>query len=155
MAAVIICSDFGAQKIKICHCFHCFPIYLPWSDGTFCLILNLMFVLLFKELFIYSSNKSLIRCVIYKYFILSCSLSLSSKWYLLKSRSFYEFKIWWFIILFLLWVVVLASYLKNLCQTQGYKDYFLFCCRSFIALALTFRYDSFSVDFCVCYIVRI
>ena len=21
---------------KICHCFHCFPIYLPWSDGTGC-----------------------------------------------------------------------------------------------------------------------
>ena len=21
-------------KNKICHCFHCFPIYLPWSDGT-------------------------------------------------------------------------------------------------------------------------
>ena len=20
----------------ICHCFHCFPIYLPWSDGTRC-----------------------------------------------------------------------------------------------------------------------
>ena len=19
---------------KFCHCFHCFPIYLPWSDGT-------------------------------------------------------------------------------------------------------------------------
>ena len=19
---------------KVCHCFHCFPIYLPWSDGT-------------------------------------------------------------------------------------------------------------------------
>ena len=28
--------DFGAQKNKICHCFHCFPIYLPWSDGTRC-----------------------------------------------------------------------------------------------------------------------
>ena len=27
MAAVTICSDFGAQKYKICHCFHCFPIY--------------------------------------------------------------------------------------------------------------------------------
>ena len=25
---------FGAQEDKICHCFHCFPIYLPWSDGT-------------------------------------------------------------------------------------------------------------------------
>ena len=23
-------------KSKICHCFHCFPIYLPWSDGTRC-----------------------------------------------------------------------------------------------------------------------
>ena len=34
MAAVIICSDFGAQKNKVRHCFHCFPIYLPWSDGT-------------------------------------------------------------------------------------------------------------------------
>ena len=20
-------------KKKVCHCFHCFPIYLPWSDG--------------------------------------------------------------------------------------------------------------------------
>ena len=19
---------------KVCHCFHCFPIYFPWSDGT-------------------------------------------------------------------------------------------------------------------------
>ena len=34
MAAVTICSDFGAQKNKVWHCFHCFPIYLPWSDGT-------------------------------------------------------------------------------------------------------------------------
>ena len=24
-----ICSDFGAPKNKVCHCFHCFPIYLP------------------------------------------------------------------------------------------------------------------------------
>ena len=34
MAAITICSDFGAQKNKVSHCFHCFPIYLPWSDGT-------------------------------------------------------------------------------------------------------------------------
>ena len=27
MAAVTICSDFGAQKNKVWHCFHCFPIY--------------------------------------------------------------------------------------------------------------------------------
>ena len=36
MAAVTICSDFGAQENKVCHCFHCFPIYLPWSNGTGC-----------------------------------------------------------------------------------------------------------------------
>ena len=29
MAAVTICSDFGAQENKVCHCVHCFPIYLP------------------------------------------------------------------------------------------------------------------------------
>ena len=36
MASVTICSDFGGQENKVCHCFHCFPIYLPWSDGTRC-----------------------------------------------------------------------------------------------------------------------
>ena len=29
MGAIIICGDFGAQKNKVTHCFHCFPIYLP------------------------------------------------------------------------------------------------------------------------------
>ena len=30
---------------KVCHCFHCFPIYLPWSDGTGChdIFLNVEF----------------------------------------------------------------------------------------------------------------
>ena len=27
---------FGAQKNKVWHCFHCFPIYFSWSDGTRC-----------------------------------------------------------------------------------------------------------------------
>ena len=34
MAAITICSDFGAQKNKVSHCFHCFPIYFPLSDGA-------------------------------------------------------------------------------------------------------------------------
>ena len=34
MAVVTICSDFGAPKNKVSHCFHCFPICLPWRDGT-------------------------------------------------------------------------------------------------------------------------
>ena len=33
MAAITICSNFGAQKDKV---WHCFPIYFPWSDGTGC-----------------------------------------------------------------------------------------------------------------------
>ena len=33
MVAVTICSDFGAQKNKVSHCF---PIYLQSSDGTGC-----------------------------------------------------------------------------------------------------------------------
>ena len=24
------------SKNKVCYCFHCFPIYLPWNDGTRC-----------------------------------------------------------------------------------------------------------------------
>ena len=36
MAAVTICSDFGAQENKLCHCFHCFPTDMPCSDGTGC-----------------------------------------------------------------------------------------------------------------------
>ena len=36
MAAVTICNNFEAQNNKVCHCFHCFPIYLLWSDGTRC-----------------------------------------------------------------------------------------------------------------------
>ena len=37
MAAITICSDFEAPKNKVCHCFRCFPIYLPWSDVFLCL----------------------------------------------------------------------------------------------------------------------
>ena len=29
MAAVTVHSDFVAKEKKVCHCFHCFPIYLP------------------------------------------------------------------------------------------------------------------------------
>ena len=36
MAAVTVHSDFGAPRNKVCHCFHFFSIYLPWSDGIGC-----------------------------------------------------------------------------------------------------------------------
>ena len=36
IAAITIWSDFEAQENKVSHCFHCFPIYSSWSDGTRC-----------------------------------------------------------------------------------------------------------------------
>ena len=73
MAAVTICSDFGAQENKVPHCFHRSPIYLPWGDGTRCHdphFLKLSFKLVFslssftfiKRLFS-SSSLSVIRMV--------------------------------------------------------------------------------------------
>ena len=54
MAAVTTYSDFGAQENKVCHCFHHFPIYLPWSDGTGCHDLHFL-MLSFKLAFSLSS----------------------------------------------------------------------------------------------------
>jgi len=34
MVAVTIFGDLRVQENTACHYFHCFPIYLPWSDGT-------------------------------------------------------------------------------------------------------------------------
>ena len=76
MAAVTICSDFGARKEKICPCFHFSPFYLPWSDGTRChdlSFLNVEFQACFltllyerRELFS-SSSVSAIRVVLSAY----------------------------------------------------------------------------------------
>ena len=34
LTAVIL--ELPPSQNKVCHCFHCFSIYLPWSDGTGC-----------------------------------------------------------------------------------------------------------------------
>ena len=57
MAAVTTYSDFGTQETKVCHCFHCLPICLPWSDGTGCHDLNFWNVE-FKPTFSLSSFSS-------------------------------------------------------------------------------------------------
>ena len=53
MAAVSICSDLGAPQNKLSHCFHCFPIYLPRSDGTDLSVLNVEFQANFFTLLFY------------------------------------------------------------------------------------------------------
>ena len=54
MAAVTICSDYGAPQNKVRHCFPCFPIYLPWSDGTGCHDLSFLNVKFFVLLFYFT-----------------------------------------------------------------------------------------------------
>ena len=54
MAAITIWSDFGAPKNKVWCCFHCFPIYLPWSDGRDAMTL-VFWMLSFKPTFSLSS----------------------------------------------------------------------------------------------------
>ena len=52
---------FWSPKNKVWYCFHCFPIYLPWSDGTRCHDLH-FWILSIKRLFS-SSSLSAIRVV--------------------------------------------------------------------------------------------
>ena len=46
MAAVSICSDFGAKEEEICHFFHLSSFYLPCSNGARCH--DLSFFLIFS-----------------------------------------------------------------------------------------------------------
>ena len=43
-------SVIGEPKKIVCHCFHCFSIYLPWSDGIRCHNLSFLNVK-FKPMF--------------------------------------------------------------------------------------------------------
>ena len=69
MATVTICSDFGAQKNKVWHCFHCFPIYLPWSDGTRCHDLKFSECWALSQLFRFSLSLSLGGCSVPLHFL--------------------------------------------------------------------------------------
>ena len=54
MAAFTICSYFGAQENKICHCFHCFPVYLHEVMGPDAMVF-IFWMLSLKPVFSLSS----------------------------------------------------------------------------------------------------
>ena len=54
MAAITICSDFGAPKNKVWHCFHCFPIYFHEAMGPDAMIF-VFWMFSFKPTFSLSS----------------------------------------------------------------------------------------------------
>ena len=55
------------KKNKVCHCFHCFLIYLPWSDGTRCHYLSFLNVALLLGFSIFFAGFT---------FVLSCNALL-------------------------------------------------------------------------------
>ena len=55
-----ISSSVAPFSSKACHCFHCFPIYFPWSDGTRFMIL-VFWMLSFNPTFSLSSCTSVKR----------------------------------------------------------------------------------------------
>ena len=57
---VAIHNDFIAEDEEICHCFHLFPLYFPWSDGTRCHDLSFL-ILSFKPAFSLSSFTLIMR----------------------------------------------------------------------------------------------
>ena len=94
MTAVTICNDFEAQGNKVCHYFHCFPIYLPWSNGARCHDLS------FLNVEFYFANKGLSSQ--------SYGFSSSHVWmWELDHREGWAPKDWCF------WTVVLEKTLKS------------------------------------------
>ena len=67
MAAVPICSDFGAPQNKVSHCF---PIYLPWSDA----MILVFWMLSFKPTFSPSSLTFIKRLFSFSSLQFSCSV---------------------------------------------------------------------------------
>ena len=59
MAAVTICSDFGAQKNKSSHCFHCFPIDLHEVMGINRLLKKSKGKLKMYKMVVYFVNKGM------------------------------------------------------------------------------------------------
>ena len=71
--ALTVCTDFGAPQNKVSCCFHCFPIYLPWSDRTRCHNLR---ILSFKPDFSLSSFTR--RLTAYSFDVLCSHICTSS-----------------------------------------------------------------------------
>ena len=60
MAVVTVCSDFGAQEHKMCHCFNFLSFYLPLSNGSRChdlSVLNVEFQASFFTLFFHPHQR--------------------------------------------------------------------------------------------------
>ena len=90
MAAVTVHSNFGPQENEVCHCFHCFHIYLPWSDRTCAMILVFECWVLsqfFHSPFSFSSRGSLVPLHFPP--LAWCYLNIWSYWYFSRQSWFH------------------------------------------------------------------
>ena len=79
IAAVTVWSDFEAQENKLCHCFHFFPFYLPWNDGTSCHDLESLNVE-FQAIFFYSLLSPISRVSLFPSSLFSAIRVVSSEY---------------------------------------------------------------------------
>ena len=97
-------SVIWTQENKICHCFHHFPLYLPWNDGTWCHDLNFLNVE-FQPSFSshstlwHSSRDSLVPLLLlplekYSLHIWGCWYLSLKPWFQLLSHPAKNFMIW-------------------------------------------------------------
>jgi len=128
MAAINICSDFGAPQNKVWHCFHSFPIYF----------LSQFFIIIIFKLYVfhlYFGCQPLLRSMAYKYFLPFHKLSfhLYDCFFFLLHRSFLILCNLTSLFLLILPVFFLCMcHLKNYCQNQGKSFYRKFSTKSFI-----------------------
>ena len=96
MAAVTICNDFGPPQNKVCHCFHCFPIYLPWSDGTRCHYLSFLNVALLLGFCFFFLPDLLFYYHVMLFYVISYSLCYKVYFCLQFSFHYYVHEIYFF-----------------------------------------------------------
>ena len=86
-----------APQNKVCHCFHCFPIYLPWSDGTKCHHLSFL-KLSFKPAFSIPSFTLIKRLFSSDYLLwmILCSWSSDSVYYECPIQFVQFLRVWRF-----------------------------------------------------------
>ena len=90
---------FGTAQNKVCNCFHCFPIYLPWSDRTVChdlCFLNVVLSQFFHYLLSLSSRGSLVPLSFlplewYHLHVWGCWYFSWQSWFQLVSHSVQHF----------------------------------------------------------------
>ena len=89
MAAVTICSDFGAQENKVSHCFHCFPSICHDVMRPDAVIL-VFWRLSFKTGFLLSSFAFIKRLFSFSYFLpyVWCLLHIWGYWYFSRHSWF-------------------------------------------------------------------